>query len=51
MTTLMPLMTLFIGFIVPAGLGLYWIVSNIFSILQTIIIKKIINRKKKEGII
>ena len=46
---LMPLMTLIIGFMVPAGLGFYWIVSNIFGILQTILIKKLSTIKKKEG--
>ena len=46
---LMPLMTLVIGFMVPAGLGFYWIVSNVFGILQTILIKKLFTMKKKEG--
>lgn len=45
----MPLITLFIGFIVPAGLGFYWIVSNIFGVLQTILIKKLLTIKNKEG--
>ena len=48
-TKFLPLMTLVIAFMVPAGLGFYWTVSNIFNILQTIIIKKLFNIKKKEG--
>ncbi len=43
---IMPLMTLFIGFMVPAGLGFYWIVSNVFGVLQTLLIKKMFNSKK-----
>ena len=48
-TKLLPLMTLFIAFMVPAGLGFYWTVSNLLNILQTILIKKLFNIKKKEG--
>ena len=48
-TKFLPLMTLVIAFLVPAGLGFYWTVSNIFNILQTILIKKLFNIKKKEG--
>ena len=47
MLKILPLMTLFIAFVVPAGLGFYWIVSNIFGILQTILLKKLFNIKKE----
>jgi YidC/Oxa1 family membrane protein insertase len=33
---LMPLMTLWISFTVPAALGMYWVISNILGIAQTI---------------
>ena len=46
---ILPLMTFFIAFAVPAGLGFYWIVSNIFGIVQTILLKKLFTIKKKEG--
>ena len=49
MVKFMPLMTLVIGFMVPAGLGLYWTVSNVLTMLQTVLIKLLFNRKKKEG--
>jgi len=49
MVKFMPLMTLVIGFMVPAGLGLYWTVSNVLTMLQTVLIKMLFNRKKKEG--
>lgn len=48
-TKFLPLMTFVIAFMVPAGLGFYWTVSNLFNILQTILIKKLFNIKKKEG--
>ena len=38
---LMPGMIIVIGFITPAGLVLYWITSNVFTILQTFIFKKV----------
>ena len=34
MNFLMPAMSIYIAFVVPAGLGLYWIISNILSIIQ-----------------
>ena len=34
----MPLFSLWIGFSFPAGLGLYWIYSSLFALLQTIIL-------------
>ncbi len=38
MTYMMPIMTLWITTTFPSALGLYWIASNIFSILQTVIL-------------
>ena len=32
-----------IAMVVPAGLGLYWIVTNILTIFQTLIINKVYN--------
>lgn len=37
---------LFLGFFVPAGVGLYWIFSNLFTILQQFLLNIIINPKK-----
>ncbi len=36
----MPLMSLWFGFSLPAGVGVYWIISNIAAIAQTIILGK-----------
>lgn len=37
---------LFLGFFVPAGVGLYWIFSNLFTILQQFLLNKIIDPRK-----
>ncbi len=34
MTMLMPLMSVWIAFVVPAGLGFYWVVNNLLSVAQ-----------------
>ena len=38
MKYMMPLMSVYFGFILPAGLGVYWIANNVFSALQEIIL-------------
>lgn len=47
MMYVMPLMTLFIGMSLPAGLTLYWAVSTLFAIVQQYLIMK--KRKKEEN--
>lgn len=37
----MPLFSLWIGFSYPAGLGLYWIYSSLFALIQTIVLNKV----------
>lgn len=49
MLKIMPLMSLVFAFILPAGVGLYWIMGNILGIAQTILLKKVFVTKKKEG--
>ncbi len=39
----MPLLSVWISFSVPAGVGIYWIYSNIFSVAQTILMNKFFN--------
>jgi YidC/Oxa1 family membrane protein insertase len=41
MTLMMPLMSVWIAFIVPAAVGIYWIYSSVFSLIQTIILSKV----------
>ncbi len=45
MTYMMPLMTLFFTFTLPAAMGLYWTVSNVLSMLQTVLLNNYYNRK------
>ena len=48
MMKVMPLMTFFIAFTTPAGLGFYWAIGNLLSVGQTALINKVFV-KKKEG--
>lgn len=48
MMKIMPILSLIIAFTVPAGLGLYWTISNVLSIAQMALINKIL-AKQKEG--
>ena len=41
MLLMMPLMSVFIAFQVPAGVGVYWLLSNVFSAAQSYILNKI----------
>ncbi|MCQ2472283.1 MAG: YidC/Oxa1 family membrane protein insertase [Clostridia bacterium] len=41
MMLMMPAMSVWFTFMFPAGIGVYWGVSNIFSIVQSIIMKKV----------
>ena len=40
MMYLMPLMSLWIAFSVPCGVGIYWIIGNLLAIVQTVILNK-----------
>lgn len=46
MLLVMPLMSLFISFTVPGGVGLYWILSNLLAMVQTVILNLIYNPAK-----
>ncbi|MCL2508776.1 MAG: YidC/Oxa1 family membrane protein insertase [Oscillospiraceae bacterium] len=46
MTFGMPLFSLFLAFQFPAGIGMYWIASNLFAFLQTVILNFTYNPKK-----
>lgn len=42
----MPLMSVWIAFSVPVGVGIYWIVSNILSGVQSVLLHKLYNPEK-----
>ncbi len=46
MMYIMPFISLWIAFTVPAGAGFYWAVSYLFGILQTLILDKLYNPRK-----
>jgi len=46
MIYIMPIMSLFFAFSVPAGVGFYWICSNVISIGQSLLLNKLYNPKK-----
>ena len=43
MTMMMPFMSVFFAFTLPAGVGLYWIVSNLIQIAQHFLVNKFFN--------
>ena len=45
MTYLMPLMTLWFAFMMPAALGLYWIASTAFGMVQDVALTKYYNKQ------
>lgn len=48
MMTIFPVMTAYLTFLVPAGMGLYWLVSNVTQIIQQNYINQKMGLKKKE---
>ena len=48
MMYMMPLMSVYIGFIMPAALGVYWIGQSVFSLIQEGIMTKFFNKKLEE---
>ncbi len=46
MMLLMPIMSVWISFSVPAGVGLYWIFSNLISIVQSVVMHKVYDPQK-----
>ena len=46
MTFLMPFMSAYFSFLVPAGVGIYWIISNVVTSIQSVILRKIITPEK-----
>ncbi len=48
MMLLMPLMSLYFGFIMPAAMSIYWISQNLFSIVQEYILTKHYTKVLKE---
>jgi len=45
MSTIMPIFTLWITYTLPMAMGVYWVASNVFSILQTVLLNGYYARK------
>lgn len=50
MTWMMPIMSVSISLIAPLGLALYWLVGNIFMIIERVVTNKIIYKKENEEV-
>lgn len=51
MMYIMPLMIVGFGIALPAALSLYWVVGNIISVIQNLVIYKPWNRNKNEAVV
>ncbi|MEL7657278.1 MAG: YidC/Oxa1 family membrane protein insertase, partial [Bacillota bacterium] len=49
MTMISPLLSGFIAFTVPAGLGFYWIVGNVYQIIQQLFMNRFVIKKSAEA--
>lgn len=45
MVYMMPLMSVYIAFVMPAALGVYWIAQSVFSLIQELVLNKTLNAK------
>ena len=48
MNYMMPIMSIFIAFIAPLGLALYWFISNLLIIIERLVINKITEKKEEK---
>ena len=48
MMYMMPLMSVYIAFIMPAALGIYWIAQSVFSLIQEVVMTKVFGKKMEE---
>lgn len=43
MLIMMPMMSVWISFVVPAGVGIYWLISNVLSSIQAVVLNRVMN--------
>ena len=48
MMWMMPLISIWVGFTLPAGLTVYWIAGNVFGVLQEFFITYYLQRKRRK---
>jgi len=44
---MMPLMSVYFGFILPGAIGIYWIFNNVFTCIQEIVLTKVLRLKRE----
>ena len=49
MSIMMPILSVFIAFVAPLGLALYWLVNNIIMIFERIILNKFFSKEEEEN--
>jgi len=48
MFIMMPLMSVYFGFILPGSIGIYWIFNNVFTCVQEVVLTKILRSKRED---
>jgi YidC/Oxa1 family membrane protein insertase len=48
MSYMIPIMSIYIAFIAPLGLALYWLISNVLMIFERLLINKFMNSEEEE---
>lgn len=48
MMYMMPLFSVYIAFLMPAAIGVYWIAQSVFSLIQEVVLGKFYNKKIEE---
>lgn len=48
MMYMMPLFSVYIAFLMPAALGVYWIAQSVFSLIQEVVLGKFYNKKLED---
>lgn len=51
MMIIFPFMTAYFCFIMPAGVGVYWIVNNVLSLLQQVFLNRMWQNKLEDDVI
>ncbi|MDO4271028.1 MAG: YidC/Oxa1 family membrane protein insertase [Eubacteriales bacterium] len=49
LTYMMPLMSVYFGFILPGAIGIYWIFNNVFTCLQEVVLTKWLRGKREQA--
>ena len=48
MTIIMTGMTIFMGFMLPSAMGIYWLIGGLIQIIQTVIVQLVLAKKKRK---